>query len=142
MTQNSDAQIRHVYDEWHRAINAHDLGGLMALYADDAVLETPTILALFKDRSEGILRGKSEIEKLFAAVLRSLSSDFRELYRTEIFLANGQLLMWEYPRATPNGEQVDLIESMDIANGLIIYHRVYWGWKGFKSLLAAMGRPR
>jgi hypothetical protein len=25
---------------------------------------------------------------------------------------------------------------MDIENGLIVYHRVYWGWQGLKALLA------
>jgi steroid Delta-isomerase len=50
-------------------------------------------------------------------------------------------LMWEYPRKTPAGEQVDLVESMDIENGLIVYHRVYWGWKGLKTLMAARERP-
>ena len=39
--------------------------------------------------------------------------------------------MWEYPRKTPTGEQVDPVESMDIESDLIVYHRVYWGWRGF-----------
>jgi steroid Delta-isomerase len=26
---------------------------------------------------------------------------------------------------------------MDIEDGLIVYHRVYWGWKGFKALMVA-----
>jgi hypothetical protein len=71
-----------------------------------------------------------------------LTKEFRELYRTGLFLANGQLLMWEYPRKTPGGSQVDLVESMDIENGLIKYHRVYWGWSGFKSLEAAREKRR
>jgi steroid Delta-isomerase len=33
--------------------------------------------------------------------------------------------------------KVDLVESMDIENGLIVYHRVYWGWMGFRTLLAS-----
>jgi hypothetical protein len=39
-----NAQV-HIYEEWHRAITAHDLKGVMALYAKDAVLET-TILVM------------------------------------------------------------------------------------------------
>lgn len=83
------------------------------------------------------LRGRSEIEKLFTLNLKALAKEFKELYRTSLFLANGQLLMWEYPRKTPRGPQVDLVESMDIEDGLITHHRVYWGWSGFKSLDAA-----
>jgi hypothetical protein len=37
-------------------------------------------------------------------------------------------LTWEYPRETPDGEQMDIVEVMDIDDGLILRHRVYWGW--------------
>ena len=37
-------------------------------------------------------------------------------------------------------DQVDLVEVMDIANGLIAHHRVYWGWVGFKAL-GALNKP-
>jgi hypothetical protein len=30
---------------------------------------------------------------------------------------------------------------MDIANGLITHHRVYWGWVGFKMLVATLNKP-
>jgi hypothetical protein len=30
---------------------------------------------------------------------------------------------------------------MDIAGGLIAHHRVYWGWVGFKMLMAARKEP-
>ena len=43
-------------------------------------------------------------------------------------------LVWEYPRATPNGEQIDLVEVMELENGLIHRHRVYWGWYGVKTI--------
>jgi hypothetical protein len=42
--------------------------------------------------------------------------------------------MWEYPRATPQGEQMDFVEVMEIENGLIQKHRVYWGWYGFNVM--------
>jgi steroid Delta-isomerase len=62
-------------------------------------------------------------------------------YRTGTFFSNGRQLTWEYPRHTPHGDQVDLVEMMDIANGLIVHHRVYWGWVGFRSLLATDHQP-
>jgi hypothetical protein len=58
-----------------------------------------------------------------------------------MFFSNGRQLTWEYPRATPQGDQVDLVEVMDIAGGLIAYHRVYWGWVGFKVLMSARKEP-
>ncbi|KVD89590.1 hypothetical protein WS62_15445 [Burkholderia sp. ABCPW 14] len=49
-------------------------------------------------------------------------------------------LIWEYPRETPHGDQVDVIESIDVAGTRIARHRVYWGWVGFRTLVAAMKR--
>lgn len=142
MPEAMDPEILRIYEEWHRTVTTQDLAGCMKLYAEDAVLETPSVLAMYPDREEGILRSRAEIEKLFSLNWSNLTKEFRELYRTGIFLANGQLLMWEYPRKTPGGSQVDLVESMDIENGLIKYHRVYWGWSGFKSLEAAREKRR
>ena len=138
MSDNTEAQVRHVFEEWHAGVNSHDVPRVMALYADRAALETPAILAIYPHLDEGILRGRGEIEKFFTKTLSALSKEFRELYRSGLFLSTGKLLTWEYPRKTPAGEQVDLVESMDIEDGLIIYHRVYWGWKGFQALLAAV----
>ncbi|MDQ0394907.1 nuclear transport factor 2 family protein [Labrys monachus] len=141
MAENTDAEIRHVYERWHETILGRDLEGLMALYADDAVLESPLILATLKDRSEGILRGKAEIEPFFEAGFRTLPGGLGRWYRTGTFFSNGRQLIWEYPRQTPEDDQVDLVEAMDIANGLIAHHRVYWGWVGFRALADAPNKP-
>ena len=53
----------------------------------------------------------------------------RRRFRTS-HLTDGTRLMWEYPRATPDGDQMDFAEVMDIRDGLIQHHRVYWGWFG------------
>ena len=53
MAENTDAQIRHVYEQWHETIKVRDVDGLMALYAEDAVFETPFILAVVKDATRG-----------------------------------------------------------------------------------------
>jgi steroid Delta-isomerase len=139
MTENTDAQIRHVYERWHETIVARDLDGLMALYAEDAVLETPLILATF-DQPQGILIGKKAIRPFFEAGLRKLGNELNRWHRTGLFFSNGRQLTWEYPRDTPQGDQVDLVEVMDIANGQIAHHRVYWGWVGFRTLVAASNR--
>ncbi len=124
MTDNIEAEIRHVYERWHEAVVARDLDGLVALYADDAVLETPLVLATYADPTRGILEGKANIRAFFAAGLRQLGSELSRWYRTGTFFSNGRQLTWEYPRATPHGDQVDLVEVMDIADGLIAHHRV------------------
>ena len=138
---SEEARIRHVYEEWHRTVTSRDLPGLMVLYADHAVFESPTVLAQFPDRADGILRGKAEIAKLFERNFVNLKGEFTDLHRTGFF-SDGRVLIWEYPRKTPGGSQLDLFESMDIENGLIVYHRVYWGWQGVKALLRVQGEQR
>jgi hypothetical protein len=32
------------------------------------------------------------------------------------------------------GEQMDFMEVMELENGLIKYHRIYWGWYGFNVI--------
>ena len=140
MTENTDAQIRHVYEQWHETIKVRDIDGLMALYAEDAVFETPFILAILKDKTEGILKGRGAIRAFFEAGFRNPESGLGRWYRTGTFFANGRQLVWEYPRETPQGDQVDLVEVMDMANGLIAHHRVYWGWVGFKALAGVMNK--
>ena len=138
---SQEAQIRHVYEEWHRTVMSGDLAGLMVLYADNAVFESPTVIAQFPDRDDGLLRGKAEIAKLFERNFSNLKGEFTDLHRTRFF-SDGRVLIWEYPRKTPTGAQVDLFESMDIENGLIAYHRVYWGWQGVKALLRVQREQR
>jgi steroid Delta-isomerase len=141
MTNNTDAQIRRIYDRWHEAIVQKDLNGLLALYAEDAIFETPAILVTLTDRTKGILTGKSEIGPFFEAGFRKLGNELTRWYRTGLFFSNGRQLTWEYPRQTPQGDQVDLVEVMEVADGLISHHRVYWGWVGFQTLVAALTKP-
>ena len=138
---SDESRIRHIYEEWHRTVMSRDLPGLMVLYAEHAVFESPTVVAQFPDRADGVLRGRPEIEKLFARNFTNLAAEFSDLHRTGFF-TDGRVLIWEYPRATPGSAQVDLFESMDIDNGLIVYHRVYWGWQGVKTLMNLRKRQR
>ena len=50
-----------IHAEWHRAASQRDGAALIALYADDAVLESPLVPALLADKTDGVLRGKAEI---------------------------------------------------------------------------------
>ncbi len=44
-------------------------------------------------------------------------------------------LVPEYPRQTNDGEQMDFVEVMEIDEGLIRRHRVYWGWRRLDLLV-------
>lgn len=125
------ADCDRIYREWHERAKARDTDGLLALYAKDAVLETPLVQAVYGGRPDGILRGHDEIRPFFAEATRRPLNELVRWYRTGRWLTDGErLLAWEYPRATPDGDQVDVIEMMEIADGLIRSHRVYGGWLG------------
>ena len=85
----TDAQIRHIYERWHETLMQRDLPGMVALYAEHAVMETPAVLAMFPEREDGILRGRNAIEQLFARNFKALAGEFRDLYRSGLFFANG-----------------------------------------------------
>ena len=119
-----------IHAEWHRAASQRDGTALIALYADDAVLESPLVPALLDDKTDGVLRGKAEIARFLEAGARSRPIDLVRWYRSDTYFSAGSMLVWEYPRETPDGDQVEIVEVMDIADGLIKHHRIYWGWKG------------
>jgi steroid delta-isomerase len=136
--------IRKVYEVWHEGTKAQDAPSMAALYADDAVLETAAVLALWPNHGSGIVIGRGNIERFFAENFELNSDVFAEWYRTDVFFSDGRILIWEYPRKTPSGQQAGLVESMDINDaGLISEHRVYWGWRGVSSLItkSSSGSP-
>jgi steroid Delta-isomerase len=141
MNSDCDAGIQRIYERWHETVRSRDLDGLVALYADDAILETPLIVATLREASSGILKGKQKIRAFFEIGFGKLQNELSRWYRTGTFFSNGRQLVWEYPRETPQDDQIDLVEFMDITNGLIVHHRVYWGWVGFKLLVAAREKP-
>ncbi len=125
------ADCERIYRQWHECAKARDMDGLLALYAQDAVLETPLVLAIYSGRHDGILQGHREIGPFFAEAVGRPLNELVRWYRTGRWLTDGErVLAWEYPRATPDGDQVDLVELMEIAEGLIQSHRVYGGWLG------------
>jgi steroid Delta-isomerase len=125
------ADCDRIYREWHRCAKTRDADGLLALYAPDAVLETPLVQAVYRERPNGILRGHAEIGAFFAQATRQPLNELVRWYRSGRWLTDGErILAWEYPRMTPDGDQVDLVELMEIASGRIQAHRVYGGWLG------------
>ena len=141
MTEVKDADIRHIYDRWHETVVGRDLKGLMALYAEDAALESPLVWAVQPEAGSGTLQGKAAIGAFFETGFRTPANGLGRWYRTGTFFANGRQLTWEYPRATPEGDQIDLVEVMDLSSSLIVQHRVYWGWVGIRTLSALRAVP-
>jgi ketosteroid isomerase-like protein len=126
-TQQADSAqtIEHIFEAWDAALGAKDLDASMALYQPDATLESPLVRHLLGG-DEGIVRGRENlrafVEKVFA-----LEPPERRRFRVG-FLSDGSRVTWEYPRQADGGEQMDIVEVMEIRDRLIENHRVYWGW--------------
>ena len=124
-------QAENIYAAWDKALANNDIESLLNLYADDAVIESPLIPHIL-EMNTGILKGKSALRSLIEKV-----AERKPLVRKHFkqnFFTDGKTLIFEYPRLTPDGEQMDFMEVMEIKNGLIQYHRVYWGWRGFQII--------
>jgi ketosteroid isomerase-like protein len=124
------AQIEAVLHAWEKALAAHDLEGLLACYAANATLESPVVAHI--TGGDGRLQGHGELRPFFAELV-ARTPELRTFYRTGFF-TDGRRATWEYPRASPDGEQMDFVEVMEIEDGLIQAHRVYWGWRGVEIL--------
>ena len=123
--------IERIYKLWDEALGGKDLEAALALYADDASIESPLVQHLMKT-AEGIVRGRDQLRK-FITLVFSTQPPQRRRFRSGFF-TDGRRLTWEYPRAAPDGSQMDLVEVMEIENGLISRHRVYWGWYALNVL--------
>ncbi|MDN5917295.1 MAG: nuclear transport factor 2 family protein [Pseudonocardia sp.] len=130
-TTATDEQIEHIFTAWDDALGAHDLDAALALYQPDATLESPLVCHLL-GTDEGIIRGSDDLRQFVEKVFANQPAQ-RRRYRTG-FLADGSRVTWEYPRESPDGDQMDIVEVMEIRDGLIAHHRVYWGWVGVGML--------
>ena len=126
--ERTSEEILHAWDE---ALGNKDVAAAAALYAPDATLESPMVChQMGVDR--GFLQGREEI-CLFAARVFEGQPPPRRRYKKKHF-TDGEILMWEYPRTTPQDDQMDFVEVMELRDGLIQHHRVYWGWFGVNIL--------
>ena len=128
LTQPLDSRthaIEHIFEAWDAALGAKDLDASMALYQPDATLESPLVRQLL-GVDEGIVRGRDGL-RAFAEKVFALAPPERRRFRVG-FLSDGSRVTWEYPRQAAAGEQMDMVEVMEIREGLIQNHRVYWGW--------------
>ncbi len=141
MTNESHADCARIYEQWDEYAKSRDVEKLLALYAADAVLESPLVPAILDDVKTGVLRGHGEIRRFLAEGTARRPNQLVRWYRTGKYFTDGNTLIWEYPRETPDGDQVDLVEVMDIRDGKIAVHRIYWGWFGTGILVqSALGK--
>jgi hypothetical protein len=120
-----------VYREWDQALGNKDLDAAVRLYTEDATLESPLVRHLLGQET-GVISGRPALRKFIELVLQRTPA-LRRRSRNRLF-TDGTLLTWEYPRAAPDHEQMDLVEVMELRGDLIRHHRVYWGWRSLQVL--------
>jgi hypothetical protein len=130
------AAAEFIFHEWDRRARSRDVAGLVDLYAEHAVLESPLVPRILGQPS-GVLRGKDELARFFEGGGRRRPNELVRWHRSGSYLWDGHTLSWEYQRMTPEGDQVDIAEVMDVADGRITAHRIYWGWFGTEMLIAS-----
>jgi len=116
---------------WDDALGNKDLEAALALYAPDASIESPLVQHLMQT-DEGIVRDKDRLREFITRVFRTSPPQRRRFKQG--FFTDGRVITWEYPRQSPDGNQMDLVEVMEIKDGLIQSHRVYWGWYALNIL--------
>jgi len=107
----SRADAEHIHNAGNAALAARDTKALVALYADDAEIESPLVSYLLVT-SKGIFRRRNAIREFIPLVFKH-QPDERRTHRNAVF-TDGRVLMCEYPRETPDGDQVDFTEVMGL----------------------------
>src|SRR6185312_17454775 len=64
-TQQQLADCDRIFHEWDRFAREGDVQRLLALYAEEAVFESPLVPAILDEKSSGVLRGHREIPPLY-----------------------------------------------------------------------------
>ena len=130
-----------IYELWDKHAKERNVPSLIDLYADDTVFESPPVPAIL-DQPSGVLRGRAEILRFLEEGTKRRPNDLVRWHRTGQYFVDGDTLVWEYPRETPAGDQIDILEVMQIEGAKIKRHRIYWGWFGCNQLIASAVRKR
>jgi ketosteroid isomerase-like protein len=121
-----------VISDLEAALSRNDLEGLVALFAQDATLESYLVSRVF-NRQAGVCRGRAEIRELARALMkRGVPWGGHEPP-----IIRGNTVAVEYRSASSDAEKfsVDIIEVRD---GKIQSLRAYAGWRAVVALTGSM----
>ena len=130
-----------IYTQWHEYARTRNTEALISLYADDAQFESPLVPVIMQQDS-GTLHGREAILAFLQEGTRRRPNELVRWYRTGQYFVAGDTLVWEYPRHTSEGNQVDILELMQIQNGKIQAHCIYLGWFGTQMLIQSAANKK
>src|SRR5260370_35398840 len=99
----------YIHRVWHRAGSTRDTPALIALYADDAILESALGPVIMDGKRDGVLRGKEEIAQFLEAGARSRPIDLARWHRSDTFFSGAALPLEDSPGGRPRGAQDCLV---------------------------------
>src|SRR5262245_29538746 len=127
---DGETEAAELYRAWQDGLCAGNLGRLVSLYAENAVIENSVVCGLVGS-STGEARGHAQIRDCLDVILRCGPHVAGE---PKVQQWNGTTLFCVVERLSSHGSR-EIAEAMDIRDGKIHRHRIYWGWLGVRALL-------
>ena len=120
-----------VIEDMEAAFSRNDLDGLVALFAEDATIESYLVTRVFH-RKDGVCRGRAEIRELVEALIKR----GRPWGGHGPPIVRGNTVAIEFTSVSSDAEKfsVDIIEVKD---GKIQSLRAYAGWRAIPVLTGA-----
>lgn len=112
-----------IAQRWFAAFNAHDLEGLLALYADDAEHYSPK-LKVRRPETNGVVTGKDALRDWWRDAFQRLPTLRYEVIK---LTADDEQVFMEYIRHVEGEEDLRVGEVLEVRDGLIVASRVYHG---------------
>ncbi len=108
---------------WFTAFNAHDLEGLLALYAEDAEHYSPK-LKVRRPETNGLVTGKDALRNWWRDAFERLPTLRYEVIK---LTADDEQVFMEYIRHVEGEEDLRVGEVLEVRDGMIVASRVYHG---------------
>lgn len=106
---------------WFTAFNEHNLENLLSLYDDNAQHYSPK-LKIHQPQTNGLIKGKQALKNWWQDAFKRLPQLH---YNVLNIIANDKYVFMEYIRTTPNEQNLQVGEVLEIVDGKIIASRVY-----------------
>jgi ketosteroid isomerase-like protein len=121
--------VEEVIRAFDTAWSRNDVEGVVALFAEDATLESPLVPHLL-DRKDGVCRGRDDIRKLVRALVERgtpWGSHDRPIIQ-------GNRLALEFRSPVSKGDELYSVDVIEMRGGKIQSLRAYLGWRPLMAL--------
>lgn len=119
----SSVKNKEIATKWFEAFNEHNLEKLLSLYDDNAKHYSPK-LKVRQPETQGLIKGKQALREWWQDAFDRLPT---LQYEVQKLTADDEQVFMEYIRHVENEEDLSVGEILQIANGKIVFSRVYHG---------------